>query len=449
MMLGLREACAPGVTVSFTRMPGSALRSTPQQLLAAVQGFDASASRIGELDHHTLACQIHLARIPAPTGAENERAAVVARLLGQLGYTTRLDAAGNVIASDTITQRENERKDSSASPVVCMAHLDTVFEAGTSLELSRDGTLVSCPGIGDNSRGLATMLTLARVFREKPFRNSLPRRRIEFVASVGEEGLGNLRGARAYFSQRSELGLAKPHGVLVLDGPGDQTIVHHALGSRRYRVTFRGAGGHSWADFGLPNAVHAASRAAAWLADLPRSLSGGIALNGRVALTVSSIGGGESMNAIPANAWFDVDVRATDTSLLTRVDLELREIVNAATSTEISASLGAAHVSSRADSISAFHYDITLLGERPCGVLPREHTLVQLAEAATRRAGVEPVSAIASTDANIPLSLGIPAITIGGGGTGGGAHTIHEWYDNTNGPRGVARAFAILAALSA
>ena len=155
------------------------------------------------------------------------------------------------------------------------------------------------------------------------------------------------------------------------------------------------------------------------------------------------------MNAIPAHAWIEVDVRATDQALLTHVDAELRQIVRAACDAEVSARSNIGRAPAQfVNAIAAFRSEITLLGERPCGVLPREHMLVQLAEAASQLQHIEPVSAIASTDANIPLSLGIPAITIGGGGTGGGAHTVHEWYDNTNGPRGVARAFAILAALA-
>lgn len=420
-------------------MPHSELRAAQQQFGAVRDTLSASMARIHAIDADTLALQMRLAAIAAPTGAEHARAAVVARELELLGCTTRHDSTGNVIA-----HWESGATKPSLPPIVCMAHLDTVFDADTLLTVSRNGAHVSCPGIGDNGRGIATMLTLARVVHELRVSQSSLHRRIEFVATVGEEGLGNLCGARAYFANRTEWGQPEPHAVLVLDGPGDQNIVHHALGSRRYRVTFRGAGGHSWADFGAPNAVHAASRAAAWLADVPRSM------NGCVALTVSGIGGGESMNAIPAQAWIEVDVRATDQQLLTRVDSELRRIVQASSHDEVASRFNGGHMQNLfATEVSAFRYDISLLGERPCGVLPREHALVQLAQVASRWHNIEPISAIASTDANIPLSLGIPAITIGGGGTGGSAHTVHEWYDNTNGPRGIARAFAILSALAA
>lgn len=328
--------------------------------------------------------------------------------------------------------------------MVCMAHLDTVFEQDTPLATIAVGSRTSCPGIGDNGRGLAAMLTLAEVLAQGA--QATLTRPVEFVATVAEEGLGNLRGAREYFANRVARGDFPPHAVVVLDGPGDQHIVHHALGSRRYHVTFNGVGGHSWADFGTPNAVHAAARAAAMLSEIPRRNSG------RMALTVSGIGGGESMNSIPAAAWIDVDVRGTDQALLMKVDGEIGRLVQSAIELEC---VNAAHtvfnrssLNHRSDSLP-LDSQITLVGERPCGMLNASHPLVQLAERVSAMHGIDAVSAIASTDANIPLSLGVPAVTIGGGGTGGGAHTPHEWYDNVNGPRGVQRAFAILAALLA
>lgn len=420
-------------------MTGPAFRIAPRQLSSIASALAWSSALIDAVDPDTLAHQMQFASIPAPTGAERDRGLAVSSAFMSLGYASRIDSAGNVIMGGNDYAHQPE-----IAPIVCMAHLDTVFDAETSLVISQTGSRFSCPGIGDNSRGLAAMLTLARVMRANSSQFAPSRRPVEFVATVGEEGLGNLRGARAYFANRTEAGRMAPHAVLVLDGPGDQDIVHHALGSRRFRVTFCGAGGHSWADFGAPNAIHAAGRAVARLAELPRSF------NGNIALTVSAVSGGESMNAIPAHASIDIDVRATQQQWLERVDSELRAIVLAA----VRAETATVHASGRthaqfANALSAFHHEVTVLGDRPCGVLPAQHELVQLAEGASRRYGIEPVSAIASTDANIPLSLGIPAITIGGGGTGGGAHTIHEWYDNTRGPRGIMRAFAILAALAA
>lgn len=402
--------------------------------------LDAAECRFKALDDETLGRQVQLAQIPAPTGSEAQRGIAVANVLrGNLSDSPASDTAGNVIAKFSHATTDHSR-----APIVCLAHLDTVFDASTSLEARTDGARVYCPGIGDNSRGLSAMLTITRVLHDNAQIAATLNRPIEFVATVGEEGLGNLRGAHEYFADRAKANKPTPHAVLVLDGPGDANVVHHALGSRRYRITFRGNGGHSWVDFGMPNAVHAAARAASWLSEVPRNLSA------RVALTVSGIGGGESMNAIPANAWLEVDVRGTEQSSLARVDAELRKIVAAAANAE-NGDVSLATLLFRRDvqHTNAIQTDITVIGERPCGSLSADHELVQIAQDASTLYGIEPVSAVASTDANVPLSLGIPAITIGAGGTGGGAHTVHEWYDNTNGARGVARAFAILAAIAA
>lgn len=377
-------------------------------------------------DEATLATQVRLAQLPAPTGGESRRALLVADAFRLRGFTqVEIDRVGNVIA---------RRPSSSlrAAPVVCMAHLDTVFPPDTPLLVRQEGARVTCPGIGDNARGLAGMLALADAFGVPGLDGDAVTlgRPIEFVATVGEEGLGNLRGARAYFDAAQERGVAA-HAVVALDGPGDERVVHHALGSRRYRITFRGPGGHSWADFGRPNAVHAAGRATAWLAAVPREF------RGSVAISVARMSGGESLTAIPTHAWIEVDVRATDAAVLSRVDRRLQTVV-----------LEAAREENRGHADAPLTADILLLGERPAGALDADHPVVALAMAATVAAGGTPSGAIASTDANIPLSRGIPAITIGAGGRGGGAHTADEWYENTDGARGLVRAASILLALA-
>lgn len=406
-----------------------------------------AAAHLRATDDATVRCQERLALIPAPTGLEDARALLVQQLLVETGATSRRDAVGNVIAEHPCAEMCD-----AVAPVVLLAHLDTVFDGAAPLSVTYDGSRILCPGIGDNSRGLAAMLSLAGTFATgAPLAINRTRgfaRPIEFVATVGEEGLGNLRGARAYFADRNAAGKPKPHAVVVLDGPGDDNIVHHALGSRRYRIVFRGAGGHSWANFGAPNAVHAAGRATGWLANLPDTL------RARIAVTVSRITGGESVNSIPAHACLEVDVRGNSELVLSRAEHEIERIVKAAAHAESVAARAAGFSEYPVPSGKGapFHplvYDIALIGTRPCGMLPNEHPLVALARAASIAHGVQPMSAIASTDANIPLSLGIPAITIGGGGSGGGAHTLDEWYDNTNGPRGISRALAIVLALAA
>jgi len=378
-------------------------------------------------DSVTIATQLRLAQLAAPTGAESRRAALVAEAFVRRGFASvRVDRAGNVIARRSSGMHAH-------APVVCMAHLDTVFAADTPLVLRYEGDRFVCPGIGDNARGLGGMLALADALGVPGTdRAAVPLQRpVEFVATVGEEGLGNLKGARAYFDGLAHDGV-QPHAVLALDGPGDERVVHHALGSRRFRITFVGPGGHSWADFGRPNAVHAAGRATHWMASLPAEF------RGRVALSVGRIGGGESLTAIPAHAWMEVDVRATDDASLAIAENQLRALVRQSAMDE--------NAGRRIDVLTA---DVQLLGERPAGHLDSDHPVVALAMAATRAIGRDPLGAVASTDANIPLSRGIPAITIGAGGRGGGAHTADEWYENVDGARGLSRAMSILVALTA
>ena len=378
-------------------------------------------------DAATLATQLRLAQLAAPTGAESRRAALVADAFRLRGFTSvRVDGVGNVIARRPSRLPEN-------APVVCMAHLDTVFAEDTPLVLRHEGDRVVCPGIGDNARGLGGMLALADALGVPGLdHGAVPLSRpVDFVATVGEEGLGNLKGARAYFDGLAHEGVV-PYAVLALDGPGDERIVHHALGSRRFRITFAGPGGHSWADFGRPNAVHAAGRATYWLSSLPSEF------RGRVALSVGRIGGGESLTAIPANAWMEVDVRATDEASLVNAERQLRALVRQSALDE--------NAGRRTDVLTA---NVQLIGERPAGHLDIDHPVVALAMAATRAIGREPLGAVASTDANIPLSRGIPAITIGAGGRGGGAHTADEWYENVDGANGLSRAMSIVVALAA
>jgi tripeptide aminopeptidase len=384
-------------------------------------GLDAALLRLVQDDARTLQLQVTLAAIPAPTGREGARAARVRAALVEAGCSgVRQDDVGNVVAR--LRAEVVAGRGSPPAPVVCLAHLDTVFPEETPLVPAQDGARVACPGIGDNGRGLAAFIAIAQQLAHGDVRGLL-RRPIELVATVGEEGAGNLRGARRYFDAREERGAPPPHAVLVLDGPGDSAIVHHAIASARVRVHIGGPGGHSWVDRGAPSAIGAAAIAIAAIGRVGESLGH----DGSV--TVTRMGGGESLTSIPQHAWFDVDIRARFPALLARARTDVGRIVGA---------IG-----------PGLQGRIESLGERPGGRLDDTHPLVALAQQATRWRGVEPVSAMASTDANIPLSRGIPAITIGAGGTGGAAHTAAEWYDNRDGPRGIARALGILMALAA
>lgn len=379
-----------------------------------------SRARLAARDGEILRTQRAVAGIAAPTGGEGARARWLATRLRAAGVPhVRHDAAGNLIAR--IGGRPGQ-----PAVAVC-SHMDTVFPAGTPLALRDDGARIVGPGINDNARGLAVLLAIAGELA----RGDLPLRHpVELVGTVGEEGQGDLRGARHYFGNDGRDAIA----AIALDGPGDERIVHRALGSRRHRIEFAGPGGHSWASFGAPNAAHAAAYCAATLGRLA------LPAEPRASVTVGRMGGGISVNAIPESAWLEVDVRSTDSALLARLDAELHAAVRAATHEEN------ARATLHAGALSA---TIQQIGDRPCGATDDTHPLVRAAIAATREAGVEPELSLASTDANVPIALGIPAIAIGGGGRGGDAHTLDEWYENTEGPRGVARALAIIAAAAA
>ena len=248
---------------------------------------------------------------------------------------------------------------------------------------------------------------------------------IDFVATTGEEGVGDLRGAKAYFAAEAD-GIA---AAVALDGAGDERVVHRGLTCRRYRITYRGMGGHSWAAHGVANPVHAAAHAVALLANLalPR--------DPRTTLTVGRIGGGISVNAIPEDGWFEVDVRSAAPVLVERYDGEVRTAVRAAEDAENAR---------RAPGTRPLGVSIERIGDRPGGDLPADDPLVVAAIDATRLVGRIGDLATASTDANVPLSLGIPAIALGAGGRGGETHTLGEWYDNTDGTLGLARALTVV-----
>ncbi len=374
-------------------------------------------ARLALADERVLRTQIALSEIPAPTGDEQARGASVAARFRALGlHDVCTDDVGNVTGL--------RRGDSCDAPVLVCAHLDTVFPVGTAVDVARDGRQLAGPGIVDNSRGLAAMLALAEVVDGATLRT---RRPIIFAATVGEEGAGDLRGAKHLFAR---LGTS-PASCIALDGAGDDRIVHRALGARRFRVSFHGAGGHSWAAFGVPNPVHAAGAAAAKLAMLP------LPRTPRTTLSVCRIGGGISVNAIPEEAWIEIDLRSSSSDVLDRCAAEIHQVMRVAVHEEnLRRSPGTAPLT----------FALTTIGDRPCGELSKEHPLVCAAASATYAIGRTPELVTASTDANVPISLGVPAIAIGAGGRGGGVHTPGEWYDNTDGSLGVARALTVLVA---
>ena len=367
-------------------------------------------------DARVVRSQVRVSQIAAPTGQEEERGHWIGRRFARLGYEVRMDGVGNVVA---------QMAGAAAESAVCViAHLDTVFPHGTDLAIRTDGNHLIGPGIGDNGRGLATMLAIAGAITRGKVRTVRP---LLFAATTGEEGLGDLRGAKSLFAGIAAASAA----AIIIDGAGDERIVHRALGSRRFRITFTGAGGHSWAAFGTANPVHAAAIAAATLArvSLPRTP--------RTTLTVGRMGGGISVNAIPESGWLEVDIRSSSPDALERVERELGAACLAAAQEENAR---------RAHGTVPLAHTIQLIGDRPCGAVPADDDLVRLAMESTTLIGRAPELSMASTDANVPISLGIPAVAIGGGGRGGDAHTRDEWYDNQDGALGVARALTLVCA---
>jgi acetylornithine deacetylase/succinyl-diaminopimelate desuccinylase-like protein len=301
------------------------------------------------------------------------------------------------------------------------AHLDTVFDDPSPVVTQRDSRLEG-PGIGDNGRGLAALLAIADTLHSLDLETP---HAIVLACTVGEEGLGDLRGMKQLMQHASPA----PHAVIAIDGAGDDRIVNGALGSTRWRITFCGEGGHSWADFGAVNPVHATAAMATALQAvlLPREP--------RTTLTIARIGGGESINSIPREGWLEVDLRSTSAAVLHDLERTLHQTV-----ARIEKGENGRRTAGTAPLVSR----IEQLGNRPCGLLAGTAPLVRIAEQATRAIGRTPRLATGSTDASVPIALGIPAIAIGAGGTGGGTHTPAEWYDDTHGSRGLQRALRIV-----
>jgi len=364
----------------------------------ALRFFETNADAITE-EH------IRICSIPASPFGEQERAEYLSRKFSELGLTeVEIDEEGNCLGL---------LRGTSQSPlVVVSAHLDTVFSKETDFNVFRRENKLFAPGIADDGCGLAALIALVRAIQTEriPIEGS-----ILFVGTVGEEGEGNLRGVRHLFTK----GRWANHvdAFLSFDGPGLDRITNRALGSRRYRVAVTGPGGHSWGDFGLPNPVHAIGRGVSRLASYPAPKEP------RTTFNVGRIEGGRSVNAIPSEAMMEVDLRSAAESELQRLDAFFRRAMRDAVDEE--------NVKRRAgDPLLKLKLD--LIGERPSGETPSDSPLVQLAIEATRLLGVEPRLDRSSTDSNLPISLGIPAITLGAGGTSGASHSLDEWYD----PRG-------------
>lgn len=372
------------------------------------------------IDADTLREQVELVAIPSPPFGEEARGAWVMERFRALGLgAVRRDEVGNVLGAWPADAGEGD-------PVVVAAHLDTVFPETTDVRPRKQGKRIHAPGITDNCRGLAGMLAVARVLAESGLR---PARPVVFAATVGEEGIGDLRGAKHLF--RAGAPLRQAAAFIALDGSGMRRIVHRAIGSRRLRVEVDGPGGHSWSDRGAPNPILAIGAAAAEIGTLA------LPHPGRSALTVARVGGGSSVNAIPEQAWAELDLRSEVAGALAQMEDSVRAILARGVAEQNGA---------RRQGTGPLRLAIRAIGDRPSGETPESHPLVRAAAAVTTGLGAQPELVGSSTDANVPMALGIPSIAIGAGGDSGGIHTLDEWYSNEQGPLGVERALLIVLA---
>ena len=344
--------------------------------------------------------QARLTEIPAPTFQEAERAAAVKVLFSAVGLEVTTDKIGNVSG---LLRGSTEKE-----LVILSAHLDTVFPADTDVKVHREKKRMTAPGISDNGAGLAALVAVARAIHEARIQ---PQRGILFVANVGEEGEGNLRGMRAVVDAYRD----RLKAVIVLDGSSVDHVTTKALASRRVEVVITGPGGHSWSDFGIPNPINALVRGSV------RFISTRVPSAPRTTFNLGQIEGGTSVNSVPHEARLKVDLRSEKEDELTRLETALRECVSAGVRDEMD--------SSRDRSKGKLEWKLASLGERPGGELAATSPLLAALRAADEFVKNQSRIERASTDANIPLSLGIDAIAIGAGGSGGGAHSLQEWYE--------------------
>jgi tripeptide aminopeptidase len=337
---------------------------------------------------------IEVQQIPAPTFDERKRGDFVRGMFAEEGLQdVTMDEVGNVFALWSKFQGQKSK----VKPLIVSAHLDTVFPHETKLDIKREGDKIFGPGIGDNSLGVAALFGLLWMLREKNFE---PAGDIWFVANVGEEGLGDLRGMKAVVDRFG----ADVQAYLILEGLALGHVYHRAVGVKRYRVTTRTIGGHSWSDYGKPSAIHEMSRLVVGLSSLE------LPNYPRTTMNVGKISGGTSVNVIASEASIDLDLRSEGQETLAELVARVEKLIQSA-------------------SWPGVNVTAEVIGQRPAGELSPDHPFVKLAEECLREQGIYPTLTSGSTDANVPLSKGYPAIVLGIS-TGGSAHTIHE-YINT------------------
>lgn len=386
--------------------------------LVKKKSIQQAFSIIDELEPMTHQNLVELTEIPAPPFMEQKRAERFSQLLKEAGADkVWIDDVGNVLAL-------RKGKDSGKT-VALDAHLDTVFPEGTNVSVTMVGDTLYAPGVGDDTRGLVMVLTVLRAMNKANIKTTSD---VLMVGTVGEEGLGDLRGVKHLFKKNEP----KIDSWIAIDGGELGRINNQALGSYRYKITFKGPGGHSWGAFGLANPHHAAGRAVAYFDDAARAYT---AEGPKTSYNIGRIGGGTSINSIPFESWMEVDMRSVSPERL----LEIEELLI----TQTNRALG--DYNKMVVKGPKLTVDIEKIGDRPSGELSAEIPLIQRAMAATKSFKTEPYLTRGSTDSNIPISMGIPAVTLGRGGQAGGAHSLGEWWVNDKtGPESIKLALLIL-----
>ncbi|MGA9069800.1 MAG: M20/M25/M40 family metallo-hydrolase [Terracidiphilus sp.] len=371
-----------------------------------------------------------LSAIPAPPFGEQARSEWMAARFREAGLSgVEIDEIGNVFGWLSAARLPAE---STGPFVVLSAHLDTVFPAGTPLYPLVEGDRLEVPGAGDNCAGVAGMLAIAHALIQSQTELAAP---LLFLGNVGEEGEGDLRGVRHLYRQSALAGRIAAH--IVLDGAGAESAVTQALGSRRFRVTVNGPGGHSFTDAGTPNPITALALALSVLARTP------LPEEPRTTLNLGTIHGGTSVNAIPESAQAEIDFRSTHAQQLVRLEVALHRAAEDAV-----LECNAQAKSIARDERGLLSFTIELIGDRPAAQLPNNSPLLDALRAVDRHLGLRTEPRLGSTDANIPLSLGVPALSMGAGGETGGAHTRAEWYSAKDRETGLKRVLLLVLAMT-
>lgn len=380
----------------------------------------AALEHVEATDDQTMADLRTLTQIPAPPFMEEERGAAFLEMLQEIGVDSAwVDDIGNVIGL--------RRGTGNGETLAISGHLDTVFPPETDVTITQRGDTLFAPGISDDTRGLATVLAVLRAMNEAGIQTEQD---ILFIGNVGEEGIGDLRGMKHLFRD----GGPRIDQFISVDGTSSTGITHMGLGSHRYRVTFLGPGGHSWGAFGLANPAHAMGRAIRYFQDGADPYTRNAPF--RTSYNVGRVGGGTSVNSVPFESWMEIDMRSEGDETLDAVDAILQGAIHRAVAEEND-------LRTRGEPMTV---DIEMIGDRPSGEVAIDHPFVEQAAAATRALGLFPGFGRSSTDSNIPISMGIPAITVGGGGQGFGGHSLDEWFRNVDGHIGVQRVLVIVLA---